>query len=516
MAGADSETKPMNAEPLTPPEPRPDRYRWTRRSLKLAGCLVVLLAGLRWWWGYEANRRLQAEIAKYRAAGQLVYAREFDAQLDAVPDAENAAVLYEQAIDQLMLTAPSGASVGGFVGDLQLMDERLTEAIALLAANQTALQLAREARSRPECDWRSALNRPHGRLSPFDDDNPLADVLCFAAECNCLREHDAEAIEAVRDLLAYSAALESHPDTMSSSNGWQCEYLALECLERLVGRLRISDSPYEASDSQTAVTRRQLEAFIAFLLDEQPSQRATIASLLGERAVCLDALESRLAYVRGVEPNASGQRPSLWRRLRGFPLEPMATLDTLSGLQWFTVASRAVVEQTWAQAGAIQRSCSSPPTFVDRLSRPFVHWYRHTDPRWSVVSVRLLPSYFAHVTRRRLAATALAVYLFELMEGRRPLTLEELVPVYLPAVPADPFTSEGTPIRYRPSATPALVYSVGPDGKDNRGNRMEFDSSYIFVWHGGRPSTDGDITFRLWRRTSRTSPPGSSGDSGSP
>ena len=71
----------------------PKRYRWLKRLMILCGALLVGLVLLRWWWGFEANRRLQAQIEQYRAAGQPVYVSEFDAELDAVPDEENAALL---------------------------------------------------------------------------------------------------------------------------------------------------------------------------------------------------------------------------------------------------------------------------------------------------------------------------------------------------------------------------------------------------------------------------------------
>ena len=75
--------------------PIPPRYWWLKRILAAIGILVLALACLRLWWGWEAHRRLQAEIKRYRAAGQLVYAYEFDEELDAVLDNQNAVVLLE-------------------------------------------------------------------------------------------------------------------------------------------------------------------------------------------------------------------------------------------------------------------------------------------------------------------------------------------------------------------------------------------------------------------------------------
>lgn len=48
-------------------EPLPPRFWWLKRLLILSGVLVVALICLRVWWGYEAHRRLMAEIETYRA-----------------------------------------------------------------------------------------------------------------------------------------------------------------------------------------------------------------------------------------------------------------------------------------------------------------------------------------------------------------------------------------------------------------------------------------------------------------
>jgi len=50
------------------------------------------------------------------------------------------------------------------------------------------------------------------------------------------------------------------------------------------------------------------------------------------------------------------------------------------------------------------------------------------------------------------------------------------VPAYLKAIPADPFTAKGI-LKYKVTGKSYLLYSVGPDGKDD----------------GGMPSADGKV-----------------------
>lgn len=97
---------------------------------------------------------------------------------------------------------------------------------------------------------------------------------------------------------------------------------------------------------------------------------------------------------------------------------------------------------------------------------------------------------------RRMAATALAIRLYEIDHGKRPDALDQLVPHYLPAVPRDPYVLDA-PISYRPQGAqlvrasrhsiqqgapitplatpgPAILYCVGNDQRDN-GGRLGLD-----------------------------------------
>jgi hypothetical protein len=82
-----------------------------------------------------------------------------------------------------------------------------------------------------------------------------------------------------------------------------------------------------------------------------------------------------------------------------------------------------------------------------------------------------------HATRRQSIAM-LALELYRHDEGGYPNTLQNLVPKYLPSVPTDPFSgdSTNTDLKYRPvnDSKDYLLYSVGPDRKDNQGRLGDF------------------------------------------
>ena len=78
----------------------------------------------------------------------------------------------------------------------------------------------------------------------------------------------------------------------------------------------------------------------------------------------------------------------------------------------------------------------------------------------------------------RLLQAELAIRAFQLDTGREPTSLEQLVPAYLSQVPLDPYDAGG-PLRYRPTQRGYDCYSVGPDGRDQGGERVFLSRGYF-------------------------------------
>ena len=74
-------------------------------------------------------------------------------------------------------------------------------------------------------------------------------------------------------------------------------------------------------------------------------------------------------------------------------------------------------------------------------------------------------------TQNALLSVALALRAYKIDHGAYPPTLAALAPGYLQAVPADPFALSG-PLLYKPLGTRYVLYSVGPDGKDDGGKAI--------------------------------------------
>src|SRR2546425_292344 len=85
--------------------------------------------------------------------------------------------------------------------------------------------------------------------------------------------------------------------------------------------------------------------------------------------------------------------------------------------------------------------------------------------RYSRTRRRVVMEARGRITERRLETRA-----YQQQQAAPPPSLEALVPAYLPAVPQDPFAPK--PLVYRRTGAGALVYSRGPDGKDDGGKDL--------------------------------------------
>lgn len=103
---------------------------------------------------------------------------------------------------------------------------------------------------------------------------------------------------------------------------------------------------------------------------------------------------------------------------------------------------------------------------------------------------------------QRAVISAIALKRYQLKHGNLPPTLDALVPEFVPAVPLDPV--DGKPLRYRPNRDGTyLLYSVGPNGKDDGGNpafEENVEGAYVnwlnnhaLDWVWPQPATEAEV-----------------------
>lgn len=133
-----------------------------------------------------------------------------------------------------------------------------------------------------------------------------------------------------------------------------------------------------------------------------------------------------------------------------------------------------------------QRRCSVSETdiLIDRARKP----YRPQDNQLpniegaiaSKLYTSLLPlflkgriKHLENAADNNLLALAFALRAYRLERGAYPQTLAQLAPDYLPTIPDDPFATKGSyPYQTLPNDR-YLLYSIGPDGIDNKGKPVD-------------------------------------------
>jgi hypothetical protein len=457
--------------------PVPPRLRWLRRVLAVTVVFALILTVLRWWWGWDAHRRLQAEIDKIVAAGEPIYPEDFDPP-EPVPDDENAAHFLLDAEIALDLTQEDEELIGTVIEDRLELYQRLDEVHRLVERNLEALRLVRQARSRMRADWGLRVRSPAvtTMFVPLDGQRRLGKLLVVAAESYHAAGDEAAAAETMRDLAAQARAVDWLANTLSHYNAIALEGLLVRKLEELLPFLAVPAVSEEGAGGRADGIRELVTGLLLDLLDEELMQDGLIRAAQRERMVLADSVDCVVDGRLSLSFMTTGATTSPFlESVSVSSFRPLYMLDEAFGIRFMTRYVEASRAASWPAAKA------ASPVITDEPSR----WQRMRHP----VTTTMLPWYghfqklhFRALANRRMAATALGIRLYEVDNGRRPERLAELVPEYLPAVPVDPFAADGRAIGYRPDASPPVLYSIGVDGIDDSGAFTFYGSGMQIHW----------------------------------
>jgi hypothetical protein len=146
-----------------------------------------------------------------------------------------------------------------------------------------------------------------------------------------------------------------------------------------------------------------------------------------------------------------------WRRLLAQPISGSTDLRTAS------VSKRAVMDRVTARWDRVIAWTREPYATTDPSPSPA------DMPLWVLPTLELMRYQEAFMqTQSALLQTALALHAYKLDHGAYPKALTNLSPAYLPALMRDPFALRAE-LQYRPAGTTYVLYSIGPDGKDDGG-----------------------------------------------
>ena len=452
-----------NATPQREVEPIPPRFWWLRRIL-IGSCLIlIVLTGIRVWWGWNAHRRLQAEIDRIIETGEPIYPADFDPP--EIRPEDNAAKLLTDAVAALNLTPEQHDLIRRISGDFDAIRKNLDEVELMVRASEQSFHLVHRTHELAKIDWgirvRSpAINVMFGNLSGH---RQVVKLLSIVAIYHSAHGADARTLETLLDVQRYAEILDDQPFLIGHLVSLACRARVFRDLEYLAPRVALTPGENDPMVS-SATSRKLAERLLARLLDETGFHRSHIRAMQSERMSTLDTAmlvhrrQMSLASVGWTAPMA----PTWIEKMLSFPLAPLYELDAVRGLRHMTAIIDAVREPDWPAAKAAFPPSVNDWSPLERLTRP--------------ISGIMLPSldravllHYRAVAETRMAAITLAIRLYETDHGRRPNELEHLVPRYLPAVPPDPFAKDARPIGYKPNAPKPLLYSVGRDGVDDHG-----------------------------------------------
>jgi hypothetical protein len=317
----------------------------------------------------------------------------------------------------------------------------------------------RRGRHAVKWDFNNPLTTPLPHLARSRE---LVDLLTLDAE---VRAHEGDvdgALVSVRAALVTARAVGDEPMLLSQSERLVWDFVSVQALEESLRR-------GEASEEKLRAVQSALEGEAAepVLRTEARADRAGLHALM-------TALEKG-------EPNAA-RLEALPARAEGAALATTSSRSALEAIHlWLLDYTTKFVEITELPPGE---------------QKPRLKALAATAPQSPAGTMPLLAPLFildlseaCHKGQAllRCAEAAMAAERYRLAnKGRWPDKLADLVPKYLSAVPFDPF--DGRPLRYARHNDVVVMYSVGPDGKDDGGKPDELNKT----------SGSYDVGFRLW------------------
>ena len=461
------------------------RNKWLVAAIVGAVVLVAAAGGLLFWRGHQtkAESPAPAQAAKDGRPHTLAELNQWYAE---PPAGQNAATLFQKGFEALQITpadqnSPNLPLVGK--GPFPLPGNPLLPAMKSAVAgfvqrNQSALscfeQGAKCEQSRYPIDLTqgASMRLPHlAKLKGAAQLEVLVSLLKADAK------QPAEAADAILMALAAGRSLESEPLLISQLVRRACLTLAGEGLERTLNQVALPP----------AALGRLKQAFDQAEAREASGTNFTCA-VVGERVFGLEQFDATLEQLQDFMKGATGL--------------PTEQVDALNAFMANPDKNRKIEREFWEETFR-QVLAARKEAFPARLKTEDIYNSRVMEAKSKgLFFCRLmLPALgskkeagsLAHL---RLSQTALALERFRAAhDNRYPDALGELSPQLLPAVPVDPF--DGQPLRYRKQDTGYLLYSIGPDLKDDGGQRPS-------VGKGDSTSGTSDLVFEVIKPPSAT------------
>jgi hypothetical protein len=409
----------------------------------------------------RAEARLERALSALAAAGAPINAA--DLAGPPVPDEENAALVYEQAFEALALSDGDKNFVAeAGRGDVSLTDRAVAaRARRILDRNARALSLLRRAAAMPRCafphDWRNPVETVFPELAGLNNGSRLL-LLDSVMQARAGRLDKALAICGTALRLADAA---DEPTMLAQL----VRYAVIARTKHALGSILRDSAPSEGA----------CRALAGQMADIELSQ-SSIEALKGERAIgvsMFDHIRSAPDPVEAVDrlscADGSGlPRASPPARAKHTPYAAIVrwwlASDELSYLRLMglhidrarlpyreVVSLRPSVEDELEKLAPCRRL--SPPAVMTAILMPV---FTKADLRRDYAIATL-----------RVGRIALLLKTYRAREGAYPESLDSLADLADRAFSVDPFSAK--PFRYERRGEGFIVYSIGPNLKDDGG-----------------------------------------------
>jgi hypothetical protein len=323
---------------------------------------------------------------------------------------------------------------------------------SFIQRNQSALPFFEQGAKCEQSRYPIDLNQGNGaRLRHLSDVKPAAQLEVLVSLLKADARQPAEAADAVLRALALGRSLESEPILGSQYVRGTCAILAGEGLERTLNQVALSPELLD----------RLKQAF-----DQAEAREASGANftrvVVGERVIQLSEIN---LPPEELMKGAAGLAAEQAEAFKTF----MANLDKNRKIE------REVSEETFRQVLAARKVAfparlKADDIFVSRVTEAMSKKLFFAGWRMPPLSIMVKKEAWC-LSSLRLSQTALALERFRAThDNQYPDALGELSPQILPAVPVDPF--DGHPLRYRKQDSGYRLYGIGPDLKDDGGQRQ--------------------------------------------
>jgi hypothetical protein len=427
---------------------------WAWFAIPIISALVAYLIAVA-----VTGARVEGELRRLKASGAPVTLAE--AASPQVPDDQNAAVLYEQAFQWLPqdrdghTTEPDPIAFFGSTDQEKRAKVSLKPVEEILSRYAPLFTLLEQAAAHPAC--RFPVKWEAGSDAVFPHMAKIRSVSRMLAAKAVVDAHHGDTPKALRDITLIFRICDhiaSEPSLVSQFVRFACQAIALNTLNRVM-----RTAPLSAADA-----RRMYEA-----LRKIDNVRPFTHAMEGERCMGLwlfDAVRRDPSMLAQLPVLASGeaisesqmQRTQVGARLLvalGGPFLNQDQVFYIEHMNGVVAASRLPFRGAQKRYAALQQSVEALPKHAIITRILGADFSRTTEARDKAVA------------RIGLAQHAMALRVYQIETGRYPASLAELRAKVKWPLPPDPFT--GKDFVYRRAGTGYLLYSIGPNMRDEAG-----------------------------------------------